>query len=268
MKKAGQFFSPAADDHEPSLVLGTHKSDDIVTGGGPQHIISGNGSDAISSGGGPDVVDAGNGNDTVHAGGGPDTVDVGNGKDTAFGGAGPDVLAGGNGKDVLIGGPAADTLTGGRGADNFVYAFQGDAPAHGEEGGSHEEGGGGGCAGGGGGGGCGGDEGDAIRPARRDDHRFPTWLDHIDFSQLPSGVSVFGRSRRRIPVWISRTRDNAVVRVDTNGDVSGEHAAEMAIVLIGVDANSVSAEDFLLSGVSANMTARPWDAPCSSTRTR
>ena len=87
MKTKGQYeILPAADDHEASLVLGTNKSDDIVTGGGSQYIISGNGADVILAGGGPDIIEAGNGRDTVEGGGGPDIAETANGKDVLFGG--------------------------------------------------------------------------------------------------------------------------------------------------------------------------------------
>ena len=224
----------AADDHEASLVLGTNKSDDIVTGGGPQYIISGNGSDVISAGGGPDIVEAGNGKDTVEGGGGPDIAEAANGKDILFGGGGPDVLSGGNGKDVLVGGPAADILTGGAGADTFVYTFHGDAPAHGEEE-AHEA-------------------GEADSEGEGEGHSGPSvetitdfqfGLDQIDLSQLEL-VSGFSDHPAAFSVWVEQDGDNAIVRIDTNGDISGEHAAEMAICLIGVDAQTLSAGDFIL----------------------
>ena len=205
----------AAEEHDPPLILGTNQSDSIRTGGGPQIIL------------------AGNGEDTVAAGGGPDTVDGGNGKDLLFGGGGPDLLIGGNGKDVLVGGPGPDTLTGGNGADIFVYTAEGDddhGPGPGGEGGTDgDEGMGGGP--------------DSGRKETITD--FTPHLDQIDLSQL-GVVQGFSADAAAWSVWVEQDGDNAVVRVDLNGDVSGEHAAELSIVLLGVEAASVTAGDFIL----------------------
>ena len=101
------------------VIVGTNKSDVIVSFGGDDTIYGGNGDDVICSGYGDDVVDSGNGNDYVDAGAGDDVVDGGNGKDYVDAGAGDDVVDGGNGKDVILGGLGNDELDGGRGVDDL-----------------------------------------------------------------------------------------------------------------------------------------------------
>jgi Ca2+-binding RTX toxin-like protein len=233
------------------VVLGTNKPvyfDFTTEGCGPQHVVSGNGADVIRAGGGPDIVEAGNGADVIWAGDGRDTVKAGNGADLIWGGGGPDiidgangddqlfgqggsdVLFGGNGNDVLEGGPGPDTLTGGPGADVFVYTSHSDD----EEGGDHE---------GGEGGGCGGGEDHEGRVETITD--FQPGLDRIDLSQLLT-VDSFADGPEPNAVWVEQDGSDAIVRIDTNGDVSSEHAAELSIVLAGVDASSASVGDFVL----------------------
>lgn len=225
------------DDHV-TLILGTKHSDQIVTRGGPQEIISGNGNDTVFAGGGPDIVDLGNGKDTLHAEGGPDTATGGNAKDRVEGGCGPDILVGGNGKDILIGGKGPDMLTGGHGSDLFVYTAMSDAPARGgdhgdDHGGGHEDEGGG------------GDGGTCLGPPREIITDFEAGCDRIDLSMLPS-VSAFSDEPAAYSVWIEAEDNDAVVMIDVDGSVDGGHAAEMAILLEDVDPSAVSASDFIL----------------------
>ena len=226
------------DDHGVTIIHGTNQADEIVTKGGPQHVIFGNGGDAVSTGGGPDIIETGNGKDTLDAGGGPDKAMGGNGKDIVEGGCGPDILVGGNGKDVLIGGKGPDMLTGGHGADLFVYTAMSDAPAHGgdhgeDHGGDHEDEGGD------------SDGGTCSGPPRETITDFEIGSDKIDLRMLPN-VSAFSDEPVAYSVWVEQAGDDAMVMIDLNGSVEGGHAAEMAILLEQIDASALSADDFIL----------------------
>lgn len=233
-------------DHEAELMLGTNRADEIRTGGGPQRILPGNGDDTVWAGGGPDIVEAGNGDDTVYGQGGPDTVFGENGDDYLHGGGGPDVLDGGRGDDILIGCVAADTLTGGPGDDVFVYRAANEAPAHGAEGEDHDDGehDGGEHDGGGGGGedgdGCGGEEGGGQETIAD----FGIGADLIDFSAIGT-VAVFADGPEEAAVWAVQQGEDTMLYVDTDGSLSGEHPAEMSILLLGVDAATLSEADFV-----------------------
>lgn len=211
-------------DHDPALILGTNQSDSIIlehgAGGGPQHIIGGNGED------------------TVSAGGGPDTIEGGNGKDLLRGDGGPDLILGGNGADTLVGGEGPDTLTGGNGPDVFVFtASSDDDHGPGPGGGGHEDStavitadeGGGGHDGG----------------RRETITDFTPGLDRIDLSAL-DGVTGFADDPAANSAWVEQDGENSILRVDTDGVLAGEHGgAELSVVLLGVDAASVTASDFL-----------------------
>ncbi|WP_157044646.1 calcium-binding protein [Roseobacter sp. GAI101] len=224
-------------DHEAEVIIGTNQPDDIVTGGGPQQIWGLNGADTIHAGGGPDVIDGGNGTDSVFAGGGPDTVDGGNGNDYLSGGGGPDDLNGGNGDDVLIGGMAPDILTGGLGADVFVYRAASDAPAHGEgdshapgeDDGHHDDDGGGG-------------PGSSGQETITD---FEPGKDQIDFSAFGT-VAGLSDDPGAYLIWAVQQGEDTMLYVDTDGSVDGDHPAEIGILLLGVEASSLTVDDFIL----------------------
>ena len=215
------------DEHDPTVILGTNGPDLIVTGGGPQSILGGNGDDTILAGGGPDTIHCANGSDRAEGGGGPDLLAGGNGKDELLGGAGPDALVGGNGRDVLTGGLAADVLTGGRGADVFVYMARQDAAAHGEEGG-HD-----------------GGEIDHEEASVESITDFQPGLDHIDLSAL-GVVQGFSDDLAAYAVWAVQQGEDAVLMIDLDGDIMGDHPAEMSIHLLGVDAAALGGSDFIL----------------------
>lgn len=211
------------DDHEPVRVFGSNRPDEIVTGGGPQHILAGNGDDRIRAGGGPDIVEAGNGDDTVFAEGGPDSVWGGNGDDLIDGGGGPDALDGGRGNDTIIGGAAADTLTGGAGRDVFVYRAASEAASGGEEEGD-------------------GDEGHAgVQETVTD---FRSGSDHFDFSAI-EGVDGFAAGPQEGAVWAVQQGSDTMLYVDTNGTLEGDLPAEMQILLLDVLAADLDAGDFI-----------------------
>lgn len=223
-------------DHENEVVTGTNQADEITTGGGPQTIYGGNGGDTIRAGGGPDLVFGENGKDTVVAGGGPDEVSGGNGNDILFGACGPDILDGGNGADVLTGGVAADLLTGGRGPDRFVYLAASDAPGHG---GGHAEADGGGHEGD-----HGGDHGDHGGPSVETITDFEPGLDVFDLTAIGT-VTGLSDGPEAYSVWVEQVGEDVVVRVETDGNMAGEHPEDMTILLLETEAEAISAGDFL-----------------------
>lgn len=238
--KSPTAFSACDDDHDHqvTVVEGTNMSDIILAGGGPQEIFGLNGNDTIRAGGGPDIVHGGNGSDLLKGQGGPDVMYGGNGKDILQGGPGPDILEGGNGADILIGGIAADTLTGGAGPDTFVFLAASEAPGHGSDADGHDDHDGGN--------GCGGhdDGGDAGGPPRETITDFNLGLDVIDFSAIET-VTGFSDAAAGGTVWAEQVGDDTVLRVDTDGNISGGAPEEMYIVLLDVDAASLSADDFI-----------------------
>lgn len=209
-------------DEEPVLVEGTQRPDDITTGGGPQHIHAGNGGDTVRAGSGPDIIEAGNGDDTVYAEGGPDSVWGGNGNDLLEGGGGPDDINGGRGNDTIIGGAAVDLLTGGTGRDVFVYQSASEAAGHGGHDGEEES-----------------DQG-----SRETITDFQVGSDLFDFRAIGT-VTSFADGPKEGSAWAVQQGPDTVLYVDTNGSLEGDQPAEMQILLLGVQASDLTADDFL-----------------------
>ncbi|MEP4249148.1 calcium-binding protein [Tateyamaria sp.] len=91
-----------------------HANDDVIFGGNGRDLIQGiDGDDSLFGGNGADLLQGGNGEDLLVGGQGSDTLAGGNGADD---------LRGGNGNDRLIGGRENDVLTGGSGADTFFFS--------------------------------------------------------------------------------------------------------------------------------------------------
>jgi Ca2+-binding RTX toxin-like protein len=84
----------------------------IITGGAGNDTLSGAGGDDTLIGGlGNDSLDGGAGNDNLQGGAGVDTLTGGGGDDTLNGGAGNDSLTGGAGNDTYVVDAAGDTVT-------------------------------------------------------------------------------------------------------------------------------------------------------------
>lgn len=215
-------------EHTASVIMGTNHSDWLFGAGGPQYI------------------DGANGNDHIYGRGGPDTLIGGNGSDMLYGGGGRDVLIGGNGNDTLDGGPGPDILTGGNGADVFVFGT-----AHG----SH-----------GGGGGGGGNHDDGSHDDSEHDHTemlvasdvlssgshgmdvvtdFKPGVDLLDFSAVDAELH-FAQGPEEFGIWVEQSGANTMVYVDTNGQVSGSDMAELSVQLVGVSAEQLGAESFVV----------------------
>ena len=99
---------------------GQDGQDYMVGGAGDDVLRGGGGADAIYAGTGNDLLLGGNASDRLHAQGGDDTVYGNNGADTLKGSLGNDQLYGGRQDDVLIGAEGADQLWGGKGADRLI----------------------------------------------------------------------------------------------------------------------------------------------------
>jgi len=59
-------------------------------------------------------------------------------------------------------------------------------------------------------------------------------------------VSRFASEPTGNAVWVEDADGGAIVMIDTNGNIEGEHPAEMAILLAGVDATAIDGDCFLL----------------------
>lgn len=100
-------------------IVGTNKSEMIVTFEGNDKIDGAQGNDCIVAGAGADTVDGGLGNDVIYGGSEADTISGGNGSDTIYGEGGTDTLDGGNNDDTLHGGDDNDRLDGGNDSDHL-----------------------------------------------------------------------------------------------------------------------------------------------------
>ena len=95
----------------------------MQAGAGDDTLYGGNGHDNLYGDGGTDIVYGGSGNDDVYGGSGDDFLSGNDGDDSLSGGGENDVLAGGDGADGLYGGAGEDTLVGGLGDDTLFGDF-------------------------------------------------------------------------------------------------------------------------------------------------
>lgn len=112
-----QLIGGGGNDH----LRGGHGDDKIDGGDGRDFIRGRDGDDRISGGDGNDFLRGDLGDDTIHGGDGRDHVRGGQGDDWLFGGDGDDMIRGGQGDDILNGGAGRDLMWGGDGADTFVF---------------------------------------------------------------------------------------------------------------------------------------------------
>lgn len=111
--------APAVSDHDP--VLGRfdfRERGEVLAGTEGADTIDGfGGNDRIAALGGNDLVLGSAGNDTLTGDGGNDTLNGGGDNDSLAGGADNDRVNGGDGNDTLAGDAGRDTVTGGAGDD-------------------------------------------------------------------------------------------------------------------------------------------------------
>ncbi|UOD51665.1 hypothetical protein DHf2319_10020 [Orrella daihaiensis] len=197
--------------------------------------------DWLFGAGGPQYIDGGNGNDHIYGRGGPDTLLGGNGADELYGGGGRDVLDGGNGSDLLDGGPGPDILTGGNGPDVFVIGS-----AHGSHGGGDHDSDHGND-----------DDHSHIQTLVTDDvlsegshgmdiiTDFKPGVDVLDFSAIGGNIH-FAAGPEAFGIWVEQSGENTMVYADTNGHVSGSGMAELSVQLVGINAEQLGAESFVV----------------------
>jgi Ca2+-binding RTX toxin-like protein len=176
----------------------------------------------INAGYGDDQVSAGWGNDTIYATGGHDWVRGEEGDDRLHGGWGNDTLYGGTGNDTLLGLADSDSLIGGGGGDLFRFnqTTTPDAPdvvADFQ------------------------DAGDAAG-------------DLIDLEVIDADLTAAKDQAFQAPMLANaftsigqliliQSGDDTIIRGNTDADLS---TAEIEIILQGVQADHISAADFML----------------------
>jgi Ca2+-binding RTX toxin-like protein len=209
----------------------------------------------VCGGGGPDSIYGGRGDDSLEGSGGPDMLRGGRGDDTILGGESHDEIFGDRGDDVINGGAGADILTGGKGRDVFDYDSIEDAAAHGH-GDDHQEPDDGGHDSSGGQGHDTGDDAthDDHGGSGEDDHGsnrpreiitdFRPGVDIIDLVDI-EGVLAYAEGPTANAVWAEQAGEYTILKIDTDGLVSGENPEEAAIWLEDVAACELSAGDFL-----------------------
>ncbi|MEO0804141.1 MAG: DUF4347 domain-containing protein, partial [Cyanobacteria bacterium J06642_2] len=96
-------------------------------------IVGTEGDDRLTGDDGENTIDALGGNDLVFAGGGNDTVSAGSGDDRVFADEGNDLIWGGLGEDKIFAQAGNDRISGGEDADS-IFASTGDDVLSGDEG--------------------------------------------------------------------------------------------------------------------------------------
>ncbi len=96
---------------------GGRGDDQIIGNAGRNTLLGQGGADTLNGRGGSDTLSGGNGSDRLVGQGGRDVLQGGRHQDTLSGGSGQDRLSGDSGGDALYGGSGADVLLGGGGRD-------------------------------------------------------------------------------------------------------------------------------------------------------
>lgn len=163
-------------------------------------------------GNGPNLIGSDVDDDELNGGNGPNRIQGLGGNDRLSGGNHNDTLEGGAGNDTLIGGDGADTMSGGAGSDMFVYT-------------DHWQ--------------------SQYIPSDRDGQfdvdaipDFNVAEDKIDLSQVANGaVTDFAQiSQEAAP-------GGTLVHVD----IAGLETNDMGILLLGVAAGSLTADNFVFA---------------------
>jgi hypothetical protein len=134
---------PAVSDHDPVLgrfdyrsrgevLAGTEGADTIDGFGGDDRIAALGGNDHVLGSAGNDTLTGGEGNDRVNGGDGADSLAGDAGRDTVTGGIGDDFMSGGDGFDFMYGEAGGDTLAGDGGGDYLAGGSGNDSLAGGD----------------------------------------------------------------------------------------------------------------------------------------
>jgi Ca2+-binding RTX toxin-like protein len=211
-----------------TLWLGT--GDDLVRGGNGDDVVYGlGGQDTIWTGGGNDTLDAGDGNDIMGAFNGDDEVWAGRGEDTVYAGEGHDQVHGGDDDDQIHGVGGNDSLYGDAGDDD-VRGGDGDDRLHGNAGSDRLDG-------------QAGDD-SLTGGSEADVFVFSTGQDRVaDFDKDLAGEQI-DLSRTNSIVDFADLLANHVSQA-ANGDAVISDGLGNSLVLQGVDANTLLADDFI-----------------------
>ena len=235
-----------------TLLGGT--GDDALRGGAGADLIGGDeGDDWIAGDGGRDGLYGGLGNDTLLGGAGDDTLSGSLGRDTMIGGDGNDVMRGGGWNDLLGGGAGHDRMSG-NGGDDRLYGNSGNDLIGGEAGNDTLHGDAGADRLYGGGGAdtfVYRDVSDSVDGARDRIFDFDeSEGDIVDLSAIDANSAVAGNQAFTF-VGNAAFAETGDLRFVTNGidgallgDIDGDGAYDLTIVLLGV--TSLSGDAVLL----------------------
>ncbi|MFN0190592.1 MAG: calcium-binding protein, partial [Aestuariivirga sp.] len=227
------FFGYGGND----LLKGGTGADSLYGGEGNDRILGGAGNDAFVGGEeGNDLLTGGLGNDTVDGGTGNDRMQGDEGNDYMRGGDGIDVMLGGVGNDQLYGDSGTDLLTGGLGRDIMEGVMDGDrfdfnALAESGPGAAAR---------------------DIINDFTVNPDAGPGYVDRIDVSTIDAKTGMAG-DQAFVFVGSSGFTGLGQIRAVQVGantllqfNIAGGTGAEMEILLMNIQAGSLSASDFFL----------------------
>jgi Ca2+-binding RTX toxin-like protein len=207
-------------------LYGGEGNDRISGGAGNDVFIGGeDGNDVLAGGLGNDYLDGSAGNDRIQGDEGNDTMRGGDGIDVMLGGEGNDELYGDAGTDLLIGGMGRDTMTGGMDGDRFDF----NAVAESGPGAAR----------------------DIIMDFTVDPAAGAAYIDRVDVSTIDAMMGAAGNQAFTF-VGSGPFTGEGQIRAIQVGDntllqfnVGGGSGAEMEILLTNVQANTLSAADFI-----------------------
>ncbi|HWI86594.1 MAG TPA: calcium-binding protein, partial [Sphingomonas sp.] len=218
----GQSASGGSDGADS--ISGGDGSDYLQGNAGNDTLDGGAGSDRINGGANDDTIQGWFGNDTVNGNLGNDTIEGGAGADSLRGGQGDDRIFGGDDNDRILGDLGVDIMTGGGGADAFLFSgnaslFTGSAT-------------------------------DAITDFEDGADRFS--VDYAVATVLIGAESSFAAAATAAQdLFNAHAGNGEVAAMQVGSDTylfyssNGGGAADSAVQLVGVGANSLSVTDFV-----------------------
>jgi len=200
---------------------------DLIDGGAGDDLLLGDTGSGFSVGfetalnGGDDTILGGRGNDDIFGQTGDDSLFGDDGKDEISGGSGDDYAEGGESADAFFGGLGSDTMDGGAGKDRFDYfETSGSGPANADR--------------------------DRIKGFIHGEDRIDLFdIDAIQGAGAGNDAFTFIGGDPFIQAGQLRAVQNGA---DTwiEANAVGASGAEMRIVLVGVTATTITADDFVL----------------------